>query len=518
MEQVLFSELQILVVDDDRDFLDSFSFYLGSNIKGIRTIDVCEDGSKVLAMLSQNNYTVIFLDLKMTPISGEELLEKIVEQFPCIPVIMLTAHDEVEPAVNCVKKGAFDYLRKPTNAETLTKTIHNAIEANIITLTKIPYYYGCYITDLASFYGRKEQLSEILQKIGEAENDKFWHISIIGDYRQGKSSLLKRTEYEIESKTNSISVYIDLSAISQEHFTKSVVNKIIDSLFSRLDDDSLNKIKKIITEKKYAKLDQFGLGISIIGLFSINFNPKKEDHWEQFFNALDNLIEKARTNPTRKFNSIVLILDEITAITRWNDFREVLSKLRALAQRTKGLNLLVGSAYPLYQLSKDEWSPFFNIFEQIKISELTDEEAEELIKNPAKEVGIYYTPDSINLIKDICGKKPYYIQVLCRVIFEKLHKKKKVSRTIESYMVNSAIEDVLEQLNSHFSQIFHKCTSYQRELLNAIAQDNKVEYLKLASDCTKREDKNNLLERALIYKSGNELTTDGLFKKWIIRE
>lgn len=515
-DQKKYPEYPVLVVDDEKNFLNSVDFILNSN--GITNVECCSDSMEVMNLLKNKNYSIILLDLKMKRKSGEELLTEIVKKYPDIPIIMLTATDEIEIAVSCIKKGASDYLVKTAVTEKLVGTIRKTLEMQPHTevngLTKIPYYYGGYISP-ADFYGRKNQLAHIIQKISEAENGKFWHISVIGDHRLGKSSLLKRAEHEIDSKTDSIAVYIDLSEISQAHFTQSIVNKIIDKLFSKYDTDSFNKIKKILAEKKYKKLHQFGLGLSIIGVFNLNFNPKEENHWENFFSALDGLIEKAKTKTKKKkeHKSIVLILDEINAITKWIDFREILKKLRAYAQRSKGLSLLVGSVYPLYQLSKDEWSPFFNIFERINMRELTDGEADELIKLPAKEVGVYYSEEAINFIKMLCGNKPYYIQVLCTKIFEKLDKKK-----IELFNVESAVEDTLEMLNGHHDQIFDKCTDYQKELLKSIAAGNEEETGKLLSDSSQKDERDMLRDRALIYKTEKGCTIDGLMRRWLLRE
>ena len=56
---------------------------------------------------------VVILDLFMPHLGGQELIKKVVQEFPHIPVIVMTASDELDTAVTCMKAGAFDYLVKP---------------------------------------------------------------------------------------------------------------------------------------------------------------------------------------------------------------------------------------------------------------------------------------------------------------------------------------------------------------------------------------------------------------------
>jgi FixJ family two-component response regulator len=125
-EKEKYPELPVLVVDDDKIFLNSIEFVLLSN--GITNVECCHDSIEVIPLLETSKYSVILLDLKMEGITGEELLNKIVEEYPDIRVIMLTAINMVEIAVRCMKKGAFDYFVKPVDTEKLIKTIQAALD------------------------------------------------------------------------------------------------------------------------------------------------------------------------------------------------------------------------------------------------------------------------------------------------------------------------------------------------------------------------------------------------------
>ena len=62
---------------------------------------------------------MVLLDVTMPGIPGDKLLEKIVETYPDLPVIMLTGRDQVETAVECMSRGAFDFVVKSWDEERL---------------------------------------------------------------------------------------------------------------------------------------------------------------------------------------------------------------------------------------------------------------------------------------------------------------------------------------------------------------------------------------------------------------
>ncbi len=119
-------KLFILVVDDDKDFMEAIKHTLRS--KGLANVHCCQDSRNVMPMLEKKKYSLILLDLKMSPISGLELLPQIVEKYPEIPVIVLSALTEVETVVNCMKYGAFDYLIKPFELSRLLRAIRESMD------------------------------------------------------------------------------------------------------------------------------------------------------------------------------------------------------------------------------------------------------------------------------------------------------------------------------------------------------------------------------------------------------
>ena len=116
----------ILVVDDEAAVVQALCAQLRSN--GFDNLIGCQDGSEVMDQLHNREIEVILLDLTMPQVSGQRLLQQILEEHPYIPVIIVTAADEVRTAVECMKAGAFDYMVKAVEESRLVSGVRRAVE------------------------------------------------------------------------------------------------------------------------------------------------------------------------------------------------------------------------------------------------------------------------------------------------------------------------------------------------------------------------------------------------------
>lgn len=121
-----FPKFPVLAVDDEASALQVCEVTLRSG--GIRNLVKCQDSREVMSLLAKNDYSVILLDLVMPYLSGEELLPRIAEAYPHIPVIVVTGMNDVTKAVECVKNGAFDYMVKPVEPCRMLSGVQRAIE------------------------------------------------------------------------------------------------------------------------------------------------------------------------------------------------------------------------------------------------------------------------------------------------------------------------------------------------------------------------------------------------------
>lgn len=118
--------LPLLLVDDEPTVLHSTKLLLSG--VGIRPIITVGESRDLLPLLDDKEVAVIVLDLFMPHLSGVELLPKIIKLHPEIPVIVLTAAQDVETAVSSMKEGAFDYLVKPVEESRLISSVKRAME------------------------------------------------------------------------------------------------------------------------------------------------------------------------------------------------------------------------------------------------------------------------------------------------------------------------------------------------------------------------------------------------------
>jgi two-component system response regulator AtoC len=117
----------IIVVDDERDFLESVR--RGLTTAGFKNVQIEEDPKKAASIFEKEDiFDIALIDITMPGMSGIELLEVLKSISPNTECIMVTAVDEARVAVNCLKKGAYDYLVKPFSREDLVSSINRALE------------------------------------------------------------------------------------------------------------------------------------------------------------------------------------------------------------------------------------------------------------------------------------------------------------------------------------------------------------------------------------------------------
>ena len=117
----------ILVIDDEMDFLDSVKRGLISS--GIREVRVESDARIAASSIQQGDrYAVALIDITMPWINGVQLLEIIKSVSPDTECIMVTAINDARTAVECLQKGAYDYLTKPVSRDELVSKINRAME------------------------------------------------------------------------------------------------------------------------------------------------------------------------------------------------------------------------------------------------------------------------------------------------------------------------------------------------------------------------------------------------------
>ena len=126
MTQTLYPADPVLIVDDEAGIIKSFELTLKTG--GINHIVPCQDPRDVMSIIADRRVCVILLDLSMPFLSGEKVLLNVKDEHPDIPVIVITGDNEVDTAVRCMKRDAFDYMVKPIEKSRLVSGVRRAIE------------------------------------------------------------------------------------------------------------------------------------------------------------------------------------------------------------------------------------------------------------------------------------------------------------------------------------------------------------------------------------------------------
>lgn len=122
---------RILVIEDEPAISNVIKSILVDEDKGYE-VDLATDGEDGLTKIAENNYDLVITDIKMPKKDGVEVLVKALEINPDLPFIMISGHGDIDTAVDCIKKGAFDYISKPPDLNRFLSTVRNALDKKVL--------------------------------------------------------------------------------------------------------------------------------------------------------------------------------------------------------------------------------------------------------------------------------------------------------------------------------------------------------------------------------------------------
>ena len=114
----------ILIVDDEKNYLVVLSTFLSG--EGYETL-TASTAQQALEIAETADLDLVLTDMKMPTMDGIELLKRIKEKTPDLPVVMMTAYGTVEKAVGAMQLGAFNFIQKPFQNETLKQIVNKAV-------------------------------------------------------------------------------------------------------------------------------------------------------------------------------------------------------------------------------------------------------------------------------------------------------------------------------------------------------------------------------------------------------
>ena len=200
--------MKILIVDDEKAIRNSIKDILEMEDYSVET---AENGVEAVAKASKEKFDAIICDIKMPEMDGIEVLDRLVADGIESPVIMLSGHGDLETAVTCIKKGAFDFISKPPDINRILITIKNATDkANLVTQTRIlkKKVYGQDIVGSAEAVGH---LKDMIAKVAPTSAS----VLITGPNGSGKE-LVAQNLYQMSNRSMGPYVEVNCAAIPPE--------------------------------------------------------------------------------------------------------------------------------------------------------------------------------------------------------------------------------------------------------------------------------------------------------------
>ncbi|MCB9666897.1 MAG: sigma-54-dependent Fis family transcriptional regulator [Myxococcales bacterium] len=202
---------QILLADDEVNLRRVVSAQLTRNGYDVHAV---ENGQAAIDTLREHHVDVVVTDLQMPLVDGMTLLRHVTQNYPGIPVIMITAHGSVDSAVEALKLGAFDYVTKPFDKEEFRHVIAKAARTSDLAQRDLVERDYLSVTGKGPLVGRAQVMRDLHQMI-ERVADTPSTVLITGESGTGKE-LVARTLHELGGRKDKPFIGVHCAAIPSE--------------------------------------------------------------------------------------------------------------------------------------------------------------------------------------------------------------------------------------------------------------------------------------------------------------
>ena len=199
----------ILVVDDEESILQSVTDILEDEGFQVKT---AENGEVALSVIREAMPDIVLLDIWMPGMDGIEVLRRSKEEWPFIPVVIMSGHGTIETAVKATKLGAYDFIEKPLSYEELVMTLQNALrfrelqEENVLLRQKVGR--------VKELTGQSPAMKALKEQIRVVAPTDAW-VLIYGENGTGKE-LVAQTIHRLSSRRNRPMIEVNCAAIPEE--------------------------------------------------------------------------------------------------------------------------------------------------------------------------------------------------------------------------------------------------------------------------------------------------------------
>jgi len=218
---------KILVIDDEE--------YIGWVIKKTfeptnNHVSLCLNGKAGLLETQKQNFDLIFLDLRLPDIDGMDLLIELKKIQQSAAIIIITAHGSIDTAIECMKRGAFDYITKPFDVDELLLQAQKAIEMGRLR-GELSYLRSEVKKDASDsrFLSKNERVNSVFNSIAQIAETSA-SVLITGENGTGKESIARRIHHKSSRENYAFVVYNcsteTENAIESELFGSEKINSI----------------------------------------------------------------------------------------------------------------------------------------------------------------------------------------------------------------------------------------------------------------------------------------------------
>jgi len=203
------SATQVLIVDDDRDISLLLSALM--NKEGLTSM-MAHDGETALQMVPVVRPDMILVDVKMPGIDGMEVLKRVKETDPHLPVVLITAYAEISTTVAAMRAGAFDYLAKPFDHSEVIRVVRAALVEGVRRrqfMNEEISADNC----LRVMMGPSDAVTRIIREVNRVAQSDF-SVIVQGETGSGKE-LVARGIYQLSSRAGGPFIPLDCGAIPE---------------------------------------------------------------------------------------------------------------------------------------------------------------------------------------------------------------------------------------------------------------------------------------------------------------
>lgn len=209
---------KILIIEDEAAIRNVIKNILLDEDKSYE-VEVAEDGEEGLSKIKSMDFDLIISDIKMPKKDGVQVLVEALEYNPDLSFLMISGHGDIETAVDCIKKGAFDYISKPPDLNRFLSTVRNALDKKVLItknkeLTTENKALKRKVAKRYEMVGESEalgQIRNIIDKVADTEA----RVLIVGPNGSGKE-LVAHHIHEKSSRNKMPLVEVNCAAIPSE--------------------------------------------------------------------------------------------------------------------------------------------------------------------------------------------------------------------------------------------------------------------------------------------------------------